>query len=93
MPLTDSHRVLIEFRRAGRALTPGELAARLAWPPERLAAALHQLAAQMLVGCDESGNYFITLPGRRRLRPRRADREDVDVDVGDDDGEPPTTPA
>ena len=36
----------------------------------------------MPIGCDTEGAYFITLPGRRRLRPFRRDGDD-DNDAGD----------
>jgi hypothetical protein len=41
----------------------------------------------MPIGCDAEGAYFITLPGRRRLRPfRRGGGDDDDAgDEQDDD--------
>jgi hypothetical protein len=77
MPTADPHRVLVELRRSDHALSPGELALRLDWRIDRVHAALRELAAirPMPVGVDAEGAYFITLPGRRRLR---ADRDDDD---------------
>jgi len=85
MALVDSYRVLAELARAGRAVEPSELALRLDWRTDRVCAALHALTAirPMPVGVDAERCYFITLPGRRRLRPH-VDRDADD----DDDGEP-----
>jgi hypothetical protein len=86
MPNADPYRVLVDLARAGRALMPGALALRLDWGIDRVDAALRELVTMrpMPVGVDADGAYFITLPGRRRLRPsQRADR-----DVDDDGDEP-----
>ena len=86
MPSPDSYRVLVDLARAGRALMPGALALRLDWEIDRVDSALRDLVAMwpMPIGVDAEGCYFITLPGRRRLRPlRRADR-DADNDGGDE---------
>jgi hypothetical protein len=85
MALADPYRVLVDLARAGRALMPGALALRLDWGIDRVDAALRELVTMrpMPVGVDADGAYFITLPGRRRLR---ADRDDAaDGDEPDDD--------
>jgi hypothetical protein len=57
---------------------------RLDWRIDRVHAALMR---PMPIGCDAEGAYFITLPGRRRLRPfRRGGGDDDDAgDEPDDD--------
>jgi hypothetical protein len=84
MALDDPHRILVVLARSGQALKPYELGLILDWPIDRVHAALRELLTMrpMPVGVDADGQYFITLPGRRRLRPR-GDRGD-DVDDGDD---------
>jgi len=81
MAFTDPYRVLVALDRSGQALAPDDLGLILDWPVDRVCAALHALIAirPMPVGVDAEGQYFITLPGRRRLRP------DTDRDADDDD--------
>jgi hypothetical protein len=83
MALTDPDRVLVALDRSGQALTPDELGLILDWPIDHVHAALRELGAMrpMPVGVGADGAYFITLPGRRRLRR--------DVDWIDDAGEEP----
>lgn len=61
----------------------------LDWPIDRVHAALTALVQMRStpIGCDAEGAYFITLPGRRRLRPfRRGGGDDDDAgDEPDDD--------
>jgi hypothetical protein len=85
MALADPYCVLAELARAGRALEPSDLALRLDWRTDRVCAALHALTAirPMPVGVDAYGQFFITPPGRRRLRPHG--ERDVDDDDDDDD--------
>jgi len=85
MALADSYRVLAALARSGQALTPDELGLILDWPIDRVCAALHALTVirPMPVGVEADGAYFITLPGRRRLRPH------TDRDVDDDADEEP----
>jgi hypothetical protein len=84
MALADPYRVLVALARSGQALTPDELGLILDWPIARVCAALHALTAirPMPVGVDAYGQYFITPPGRLRLRPP------VERDVDDDGDEP-----
>jgi hypothetical protein len=86
MALADPYRVLAELARADRALEPSDLALRLDWRIDRVCAALHALTAirPMPVEVIAYGQYFVTLPGRRRLRPYT--ERDVD---DDDDGDEP----
>jgi len=85
MALADSYRVLVALARSGQALAPDELGLILDWPIDRVCAALHALTVirPMPVGVDAEGQFFITLPGRRRLRPH------VEHDVGDDGDDEP----
>jgi hypothetical protein len=70
--------------RSGQALSPDELGLILDWPIDRVCAAQALTSIRpMPVGVDAYGQYFITLPGRRRLWPHT----DRDADDGDDNGE------
>jgi len=84
MALADPYRVLVALARSGQALAPDDLGLILDWPIDRVCTALHALTAirPMPIGVDAEGQYFITLPGRRRLRPH------LERDVDDDSDEP-----
>jgi hypothetical protein len=83
--LADPYRVLVALARSGQALTPDELGLILDWPIDHVQAALSELVRMrpMPIGIDVDGAYFITLPGRRRLRPY-AERGVDDDDDGDE---------
>jgi hypothetical protein len=72
MALADPYRVLVALARSGQALTPDELGLILDWAINHVHAALSELVRMrpMPIGIDVDGAYFITPPGRRRLRPR-----------------------
>jgi hypothetical protein len=80
MALADSQRVLVVLDRSGQALKPYELGPILDWPIDRVHAVLRELLTMrpMPVGVDADGQYFITLPGRRRLQPHEDDDDDGD---------------
>jgi len=86
MALTDPYRVLVVLARSGQALKPYELGLILDWPIDRVHIVLRELLTMrpMPVGVDADGQYFITPPGRRRLRPRHVDGDDDDGDEPDD---------
>jgi hypothetical protein len=85
MALADPYRVLVALARSGQALTPDDLGLILDWPIDHVHAALRELVAMrpMPVGVDAEGQYFVTPPGRRRLRPY-AERGVDDDDDGDE---------
>ena len=70
MAFADPDRVLVALDRSHQALTPDELGLMLDWPIDHVHAALRELGAMRPkpVGVEADGAYFITLPGRRRLR-------------------------